>query len=147
MDANSRKPNAHGVAVEPDQVKTSVAAGLGIVLAGTAILGAVLTFVVFQAQQKAAEKKDDASISAAGMERREDTVPPAPRLQVQPVRHWKDFHTAEVDRLATYGWMDRTSGVVHIPIERAIDLVAERGVGPLAPLVPAPATPGVEVKK
>ncbi len=93
-------------------------------------------------------KKDEASIAAAGMERREDAAPPLPRLQVQPVRHWREFRSAEMDRLATYGWMDRTSGVVHIPIDRAMDLVAERGIAPLAPLVPPPApTPGVEVKK
>jgi hypothetical protein len=29
--------------------------------------------------------------------------------------------------------MDRGTGAVHIPIERAMDLIAERGVGPLAP--------------
>ncbi len=107
-------------------------------LAGSAIVGAVLTYVIFQAQEKSAETKDRASIAAAGMERREDAVPPLPRLQVQPVRHWKDFHAAEVDRLSTYGWMDRTSGAVHIPIDRAMDLVAERGVGPLAALPPTP---------
>jgi hypothetical protein len=149
MDANSREPNAHGVAVEPDRVKTSIAVGLGLVLAGSAIVGAVLTFVVFQAHEKSAEKKDRTSIAEAGMERREDAVPPLPRLQVQPVRHWKDFHAAELDRLSTYGWMDRTSGAVHIPIDRAMDLVAERGVGPLAamPPTPAPTPTPVEVKK
>ena len=143
MDANSRKPNPHGVAAEPDVVTTSVAVGLGIVLVGAAVVGAILTFLVFRHNEKSEVKKDEASIAAAGMERREVAAPPLPRLQVQPVRHWKEFRSAEVDRLATYGWMDRTSGVVHIPIERAIDLVAERGVGPLAPLVPPPApTPG-----
>jgi hypothetical protein len=29
--------------------------------------------------------------------------------------------------------MDRSMGAVHLPIERAIDLIAERGVGPLPP--------------
>jgi hypothetical protein len=150
MDANSRKPNPHGVAAEPDVVRTSVAVGLGIILLGSSIVAVVLTFAVFRKNEKGEVKKDEASIAAAGMERREDAAPPLPRLQVQPVRHWKEFRSAEVDRLTTYGWMDRTSGVVHIPIDRAIDLVAERGVGPLAPLVPAPAatpTPGSEVKK
>lgn len=148
MAADSRKPNAHGVAAEPDVVKTSVAVGLGIVLVGAAIAGALLTFLVFRRHEKTEVKKDEASIAAAGMERREDAAPPLPRLQVQPVRHWREFRSAEMERLATYGWMDRTSGVVHIPIDRAMDLVAERGIGPLAPLVPPPApTPGAEVKK
>ncbi len=30
--------------------------------------------------------------------------------------------------LAGYGWVDRKAGVVRVPIERAMDLVAERGV-------------------
>lgn len=33
-------------------------------------------------------------------------------------------------RLATYGWVDRRAGVVHIPIDRAIDRVLAEGVGP-----------------
>lgn len=148
MAADSRKPNAHGVAAEPDVVKTSVAVGLGIVLVGAAIAGALLTFLLFRRHEKSEVKKDEASIAAAGMERREDAAPPLPRLQVQPVRHWREFRSAEMERLSTYGWMDRTSGVVHIPIDRAMDLVAERGIGPLAPLVPPPVpTPGAEVKK
>lgn len=145
MDADSRKPNAHGVAAEPDVVKTSVAVGLGIVLVGAAIAGALLTFLIFRRHEKNEVRKDEASIAAAGMERREVAPPPLPRLQVQPVRHWREFRSAEQDRLSTYGWMDRTSGVVHIPIDRAIDLVAERGVAPLVP--PAAPTPAAEVKK
>ena len=42
--------------------------------------------------------------------------------------------------------MDRATGVVHIPIEGAMDLIAERGVAPLLGAErPAPAapTPGV----
>ena len=69
------------------------------------------------------------------------------------MRHWTDFQTAERERLESYGWMDRSTGAVHIPIERAIDLVAERGVAPLppAPLVlpaaPAPPTQGQPERK
>jgi hypothetical protein len=148
MDANNRKRNAHGVAAEPDHVQTSVAVGLGLVLAGSAVAGAFLTFVVFRGFEKTAEKKDRASIASAGLERRLDAAPPAPRLQVQPVRHWRDFRAAELERLSTYGWMDRSSGAVHIPIERAMDLVAQRGVAPLASApVAAPVVPPPGVKK
>lgn len=30
--------------------------------------------------------------------------------------------------LDTYGWVDREAGIAHIPIERAIELVLERGL-------------------
>jgi mono/diheme cytochrome c family protein len=36
--------------------------------------------------------------------------------------------TEEVARLTGYGWVDQTAGVAHIPIDRAIALVAERGL-------------------
>ena len=144
MDANSRKPNAHGVAVEPDRVKTSVAVTLGIVLAGSAIVSAILVLWVFRGLDRRAEKKDEATIAAAGLERRVEAVPPAPRLQVQPVRHWRDFRDAEMARLSTYGWMDRASGAVHIPIERAMELVAERGVAPLGTAPVMAAAPGAK---
>lgn len=37
------------------------------------------------------------------------------------------------DTLASYDWVDQKAGVVRIPIDRAIDLVAERGL----PVLPA----------
>ena len=41
-------------------------------------------------------------------------------------------HRAEVDaKLNGYRWIDHDAGTVQIPIERAIDLVAERGVVPV----------------
>ena len=44
------------------------------------------------------------------------------------------------DRLGTYGWIDRAHGIIHIPIERAMELVA---AGQAPPPVPTPApTPG-----
>ena len=52
-------------------------------------------------------------------------------LLVYEPRHWKDFRAAEMERLSIYGWMDRSTGAVHVPIERAMDLIAVRGVGPL----------------
>jgi hypothetical protein len=36
---------------------------------------------------------------------------------------------ARLERLRSYGWVDRAGGVAHIPIDRAMDLVA-RGVRP-----------------
>ena len=46
------------------------------------------------------------------------------------------------DRLASYGWVDRNAGVVHIPIDRAMELVAQ-GVRP-APGAPGATTPGAQ---
>jgi hypothetical protein len=34
----------------------------------------------------------------------------------------------DLKRLSTYGWVDRSRGVVHIPIDRAMQLVAREGL-------------------
>lgn len=56
--------------------------------------------------------------------------PPAPRLQTMTTQR-QDLlksHAEEGELLNTYGWLDRKAGVVHIPIDRAIELVAQRGL-------------------
>jgi hypothetical protein len=54
--------------------------------------------------------------------------PPEPRLQVSPQQDLKAILEAEMATLHSYGWVDRQAGIVRIPIERAIDLLAERGL-------------------
>ena len=34
----------------------------------------------------------------------------------------------DLKRLSSYGWVDRSRGVVHIPIDRAMELVAKEGM-------------------
>jgi hypothetical protein len=53
-------------------------------------------------------------------------LPPTPRLQVFPVEDLAKKRAAEESQLDSYGWIDRQNGVVHIPIERAMELVVER---------------------
>lgn len=152
MDANrpgardlgpDAKVGAHGVSAEKDVVGTPVVVGLFAVLAGLAIFGAVVVAVVFFVLEKGAAKRDSAAVAEAGLERpAPDRLPPAPRLEIHTVGRFHTFRDAEVERLATYGWMDRATGAVHLPIDRAMDLIIERGVGPLPPppvVAPAPA--------
>ncbi len=51
-----------------------------------------------------------------------------PRLQISPTQDLAAFRAQEDRELTTYGWINRTSGVVRIPIERAMDLLAQRGL-------------------
>jgi hypothetical protein len=135
MDANNREPNvnAHGVAAEPDVVPSKVPASLFAVLAVTAIVAAIVVWVFFRALEGRAEKKDRAEIAEAGLERPQDAIPPAPRLQIHPVANWREYRIAEDARLSSYGWMDRSAGAVHVPVDRAMEIVLQRGVGPLPP--------------
>jgi hypothetical protein len=55
-------------------------------------------------------------------------VPPLPQLQVNPGTDLNEFRAAEEARLDGYGWVDRQNGIIRIPIDRAMDLVAQRGL-------------------
>ena len=59
---------------------------------------------------------------------------PQPRLQSDPVADRSLLVATQEQRLNSYGWVDQNAGVVHIPIERAIDLLAQRGVPSGTPL-------------
>jgi hypothetical protein len=63
--------------------------------------------------------------------------PPSPRLQTSPANDMDRFRAAEDQALSSYGWVDRNAGVVRIPIDRAIDITAQRGL-------PARQAPGVQ---
>jgi hypothetical protein len=53
---------------------------------------------------------------------------PAPRLQAEPPVDLVRFKEAELRRLTAYGWVDRKAGIAHIPIDRAIAIVASSGL-------------------
>ena len=54
--------------------------------------------------------------------------PPLPRLQTLPVKDLQALHASENQALHSYAWIDRAAGSVRIPIERAIELTAQRGL-------------------
>ena len=64
-------------------------------------------------------------------------LPSAPRLQVTPREDLQRILAEQQRKLETYGWEDRQAGTVRIPIERAMDLLVQKGL-PVANL----ATPG-----
>ncbi len=54
--------------------------------------------------------------------------PPEPRLQVAPIRDLQAVRVDERQQLSSYGWVEPAAGVVHIPIERAMQLTLQRGL-------------------
>ena len=53
---------------------------------------------------------------------------PAPQLEINERTELNDIRLREEDTLSTYGWVDQKSGAVRIPIDRAMDLLVERGL-------------------
>ncbi len=57
-----------------------------------------------------------------------ETAFPSPRLEQDERSQLDGLLTREQDRLYTYGWVDQKAGTMHIPIERAMDLLVQRGL-------------------
>jgi hypothetical protein len=56
------------------------------------------------------------------------TVFPSPKLEEDERGQLNGFLTNEENTLYTYGWVDEKAGKIHIPIERAVDLLVQRGL-------------------
>ena len=54
-------------------------------------------------------------------------MPPLPNLQTQPFKDVYQLRAAENEKLASYGWVDKEGGVTHIPIDRAMEVMLQRG--------------------
>lgn len=55
-------------------------------------------------------------------------LPPGPLLQRDPEKSMQQMKNEQDAILNNYGWVDKKAGVIHIPIERAIELTLERGL-------------------
>lgn len=69
---------------------------------------------------------------------------PEPRLEEDERTELNDFRYKEEEHLNSYGWVDQSAGIVHIPITRAMDLIAQRGLPTTAQAggaEPAPSSP------
>ena len=59
---------------------------------------------------------------------------PEPDLQVASSRDYQEMRAAEEAQLHSYRWVDREAGIAAIPIQRAMEILAGRGM-------PAPKPP------
>jgi hypothetical protein len=53
-------------------------------------------------------------------------LPPSPRLQVDPAVDLDQVRQSQNEMLNSYGWADKATGKVRVPIDRAIDMLIER---------------------
>jgi hypothetical protein len=52
----------------------------------------------------------------------------APMLETNERGQFRDFLMNQENQLNSYGWVDEKAGVAHIPIERAMELMVQRGI-------------------
>jgi hypothetical protein len=64
-------------------------------------------------------------------------LPPTPRLQVDPTVDLDQVRQSQNELLNSYGWADKATGKVRVPIDRAMDMLIERKL-PVRTATPAP---------
>jgi hypothetical protein len=117
-------------------------------LAVAAVAIHILIYLLFQYFEKS-EKASEPPRSPLANERQ--VIPNEPRLQLapsksgetrpnllkeHPLEELKIMKAQEEDALSHYGWVDQNAGVVRIPIDRAKQMLLERGGLPSRPQVP-----------
>jgi hypothetical protein len=53
---------------------------------------------------------------------------PEPQVRPVPAEQPRIFREKEAGELDSYGWIDRSRGIVRIPINRAMEILAQRGL-------------------
>jgi hypothetical protein len=70
---------------------------------------------------------------------------PSPRVQTRQAEQLHKLLAEQRRQLTGYEWADQDKTLVRIPIERAMEIIAQRGAEAYAPLLPpGPATAGPE---
>lgn len=97
---------------------------LGALMVGFTVVALVAVWFLFEFFVEREVRRDVPPSPLA------DSRPPiaGPRLQVSPTMGLSELRAAEQQILDTYGWVDRDAGITRIPIGRAMDLLAERGL-------------------
>lgn len=76
-------------------------------------------------------KRDPSSPIPAPMAEANRQQPPAgPRLQTTPGFDLREMRQDEDRRLNRAGWIDERQGTIHVPIDVAMEVIANRGLGP-----------------
>jgi hypothetical protein len=53
---------------------------------------------------------------------------PEPRLEDNERTELNDFRYGVEEKLNSYGWVDKNAGIAHIPIEQAMQSIAQKGL-------------------
>ncbi len=126
---------------EDSDVDTRAVGKFGIALALLCIISLGLVFGLFEYFFES----DEARSRVPAAQKVEAKLPPQPRLQRTPVLDLQRMRQEESQVLDSYGWVDGRNGIVRIPIDRAIDLLAQRGLPGRKQNEPQSAAAGVTV--
>src|SRR2546422_7213882 len=117
----SRNPD---VGHELSDLKVGNVALFAVALAGAVGLVLAVSYWIFE--YNAARQARDQVPPSPLAHTREPT--PEPHLQVRAAEDLQETRAAENALLNGYGWIDKEAGIVRIPIEKAIDVLAKEGL-------------------
>jgi hypothetical protein len=115
--------HAHAYAHEGTDTSVHNVAVLASAFVGLLIFGLIVGYGAFRFLNAPETVSAPPSLIETGR-----TLPPTPRLQVNAPRDLADYLKQQQQTLDTYGWVDQKAGVVRVPIDRAMDLLLEKGL-------------------
>ena len=124
---NEYGPTPPGAGYEHTDIEPAVGYRFAAWLAVAMALSAALVYGTFTFFASRAAARDAAARTfplAQGVPQ----GPPAPRLQTQPFMDIWQLKNDQRAVLTSYGWVDKPNGVVHIPIDRAMEVTLQRGL-------------------
>lgn len=113
------------IPVEGDGIHYSGIGWFVVVLAVTTLVCMGLMWGMFELMARRAEAIDGPRSPLA---RPVGAQPAQPNLLLDEPLNLEQFRASEQQRLTTYGWIDENGGQVRLPIDRAMDLLLERGL-------------------
>lgn len=122
--------------VEPDDVH--IGAIVKFIIALTVVTVVVHAFV-WMLMGRITATMDEQQVILYPLAREQgERLPPEPRLQTQPKQDLADSRERDRLQLEGYTWVDKSTGTVRLPIERAMKSVIDHGL-PVRPASPAAA--------
>jgi hypothetical protein len=103
-------------------VKFGVALAIATAVVGVGMWGLLRFFEVRRDEREVPVP----SMVAANLQR----TPSGPRLEADPLAPRRAVQAREDAVLTSYGWVDPKAGVARIPIDRAMELLVQRGLPP-----------------
>ncbi len=120
-------PTPPGAQYEHTDIDPGVGYKFGLWLAVSMVIGAGIVYGTYTFLERSMNSREQATQqypTAVGRSQE----PPSPRLQTQPFKDVYQLKAEQLGALHSYGWIDKAAGVVHIPIERAMELTVQRGL-------------------
>lgn len=121
---------------EHREVSIKVIVGSILILAICVVVTCALMVVMFNVLHATTGREPRLSNMA-----RPSEIPPEPRVSAYPAVQLENLRRHENQVLGTYG-IDAQTGAIHIPIDKAMDLLLQRGIQKAGGTLPPPPPQG-----